>query len=89
MMDATTTPYRKEANFQSKNQPTTCSGMPGTLVNYSFGSNGNPTHITELIVAKKNQFLRVETITHQNNLDSYNEWTKRIIDSIKIESKNK
>jgi hypothetical protein len=77
--------YQQEANFQWNEQPVKCSGMPATLVAYSFDINGNPLHFLRILVNNKNQFWDISVGTYQKDLNTYNEWSKRIIESIKIE----
>ncbi len=76
-------------NFQQwKDQAITCSGMPATIANYSLDEDGYLLHFSELMIANQNRYLSVTTTTTQNNLNFFNEWTKHIVDSIKIELKN-
>ena len=80
--------FQANPKFQWKDQAVICSGMPATLAAYSFELNGRLFHFSDLWADFPNRSVKFHTISYQENADTYNEWTKRVIESIKIEEKN-
>jgi hypothetical protein len=75
--------FQNYKNSQWTDQVTTCSGMPATLSNYSFDMAANRAFFTDYMVANKDQFWKIQTKS-EKSMNNYNEWSKRVMGSIKI-----
>ena len=73
-------------NFQYKNIPLTCSGMPATLTSGSFDIQRQkitvPMYFHSLLVVDKNRYWQIYC-TYQNDA-KYGETFKKILQSVKI-----
>jgi len=76
--------FQSYKNFQWTDQITTYSGMPATISNYSYDVPARRALFTDLQISNKTQFWKTQTKSDKST-DTYNEWTKRVMDSVKIE----
>ncbi len=75
------------SKFEWKDQAVTGSGVPARLSAYSFDLNGNSFDYVDLQMAYSNDSLKITTSTYQKNAGVFNEWTKRVMNSVKFEPK--
>ena len=78
--------FQNEPNFQWHEQATICSGLPAALISYSFDIRKNSFHYLRLLVNGENESWDITLKTYKNT-DSFNEWSMRVVQSIKIQPK--
>ncbi len=87
MLDAHIKALPEEINKKFESIPVTCSGIPATLTTGSFENPPSKiNHFSTLLVVKGNQYWIVDTKSW-DDLTKYDEIAKRVIQSVKIESK--
>jgi hypothetical protein len=74
----------KQKDFTWKDQPITCSGIPSTIFDYSYQNGGSIEPHKDLVMTYDNHTLAIESYSFADKTDNYDEWIKRVINSIKI-----